>query len=521
MSPCLHLDTSGGDATLSLLNDGGSLGSVGLDGLAEEGPEGVFGQVLKRGRSLIERACALGEQGGVLVVDVPEHLRALPWEVLEREGELTVLRLLPGPPARGRPSLPLHAAWHAQANGPALAEDLPELTLDVPFAGELALVVTGRGMQGVDALAAALPSANQRADTALGTLGPPLSRSAVVVLALVDVGWGAVERVASRALAAGAGWVLAPRLPIAEAGWRAFLATWRELVLAGEDPALALRLARQAMPLDVSDGVVAIVPRLEAAELAPLAPRGWRPPHWPAPAPDAGLVLASARERARTFGDGFLGVEHLLQGLRAAPSTGPWTEWLGAACLVRLPARKRALGALVARAHDGELAPTPRLTALAPLLPPFFDLEALSRVLALRTDLLAGEAPDPAGPDADPVHAAVMAGLAEPGVAPAAAFRVVGGPEDGRVIAATEGVAVGRAGGDATVQLYEATSLTDPRLSRRHLEVHGPGRATALRPVNRVRGGRAERMMGEFEVCAGDLLVLSTGTRLVGLRDGD
>ena len=169
---------------------------------------------------------------------------------------------------------------------------------------------------------------------------------------------------------------------------------------------------------------------------------------------------------------------------------------------------------------------TPRLSALGEQLPPGFSLQQLWMLLlecaGETIQLLSSAAVAPARSLEEGATVQTWTTLSSHSLAPPDALEVLGGPEDGRRLQPTPGVALGRWSSPprSELSLYAESRLTDPSLSRRHLIWWGGGRVQLLAPAReRIRRGHVEhRLQGEQELAAGDLLRLSRATCLLAVQ---
>lgn len=488
----------------------------------------------------------------VLLVDVDSaHLRSLPWELIGEEAPIEatgglVARLADGHPHRRVSAEALTVGrWCPTPNDPACAAliarqdaSAARIGLGRPLSvasrstvAEVSVLhLVCHGARLGDAVNLVLGEGDLAHSTAAHSLAPHLRAARLVVLDVCESANDTprqLDNLAARVIAAGAEACLAPGGPASiEATAAVGEALWSALA-SGDDLATAVQKARadvRALAIAHPDSrwhnhrlTVASPDVLEAA--APVE-RSWRPEGWPRPAPDARALLSATAAIAAELGSGFVGVEHVALALER------WPGGSGAARMLRLLCPRAELRAGLAALTPIEvtgldLRGTPRLRRLMPR--EGFDGEELLRTLLA----------DPHSPLTDLTGAqdlsrmltvanasatlGSLSELQEPSRAvPATRLEVVGGPEDGRLLRVHPGDTVGR-WGDAeppTHALYADTAVTDRRLSRRHLRWEGPGRVTCLRRSS-VRRNRADRAVeGEIELLAGDVLVLSPGTRL-------
>ncbi len=258
---------------------------------------------------------------------------------------------------------------------------------------------------------------------------------------------------------------------------------------------------------------------------------GWLPEGWPAVAPDLARLLTAAWELARERNSGFVGLEHLLGAIvRDAITQGPLGALLVAALGEHVERLTTGLTRWSATPDVRDPGATPRLLSWGLQLGHGADAEQL---WALAAETAAATAAQHSG---DP-HATVRTlyeltrtkGVQIPATSPLTLspplrLEVVGGPEDGRVLAPNAGEIIGR--DDPTGQcqpqiaLYATTRVVDRTLSRHHLLWLGPGRVRLLRKGDALvrQGVRLPLREGERSLVVGDLLQLSDGTALRALR---
>lgn len=170
-------------------------------------------------------------------------------------------------------------------------------------------------------------------------------------------------------------------------------------------------------------------------------------------------------------------------------------------------------------APQGLLPPTPRLQSWGARLRPDFGLADLSAVIAADPEISLGLfGALPIASDDDPY--ATVESIPPDELPPATLLSALGGPEDGRRLRPAPGETIGRTADPEgpTHALYRGTWLWDRKLSRDHLRWVGPGRIALKRPALRRRGADEDQLApGEHEIRMGDVLILTPGTRLVGL----
>lgn len=524
--------------------------------------EGAGGGPCGRLRELLGVAAGQGA-AALLVVDAADAApRALPWELLvgeegapplEAAEAAVIARLSPGRP-QARPARlgPLSVlVWSPAPEDPTTARlrghldalaarlEIPVTDLD-PSAPEPTvhpdeverpelLVIIAHGRRDLDAVNLRLGAGESAPDAASARLGGLLRRVELVQLA-VCAGAEATPReldsLAARLVASGARSVVAPRHRAgAEALERLMTGFIEELARQGA-VAEAVRAGRREVrawghphPISRWSNTAWLVADLDAVCAGPLVPAGWHPPGWPQPGADVGVLLLRAQARSRASGDGFIGFEHLLRALAGVPGGGLLSAWLRRAAPGRLARFETMLAQLTLQDAEAPERLSPRLLNLGARLKPRFDMETLLSLLCDEPDLaraLLGEVPAPATGE-DPFATVDTSPRAASG--PATALRVLGGPEDGRLLVPLPGQSVGRwtEGGGPALSLYQGTRLTDRKLSRHHLTWIEPGRVELRRAAMRGRGG-GERPLppGPCEVLVGDVLALTPATLVVG-----
>ena len=453
------------------------------------------------------RVGAAGE-GLVLALDAADPVaRRLPWELLatsprgkgiEALGRGLILRLSAmgsdRPPQTGHrlrtllwcptPEDPVCAARLAALPAELRADTVSLQALPALSPGEaLLLHIVCHGEAEASGFLLQLDEVTPGPGAVGALLGPLLRRAELVLL---DVCFGgdtqaeALDGLAPRLLAAGAGAVVAPQgrvgadatVAFAE-GLRAALTEGAPLgaaVAEGRRRVRALGLSHpearpQAFPLSLS--------RLDRATTALLRRRSVHLP-WPPGAPEGEALLEAALRSAT----GWLGLEHL--ALAQSPQ----------------PALSSALGAL--RPWSGR--------------PPETGLRLSPRLEARGAALPAGWGPD------DLLNALPWA-PAPPGEA-ATALEVVGGPEDGLLMPLTEGLTLQRQG--EAPGLYGSASVHDPALSRKALARGLPGGRLRVErgPLYLLRAATSDSVDGTVELGGLQVLTLPTGVELE-LRAGD
>ncbi|MCB9679635.1 MAG: protein kinase [Alphaproteobacteria bacterium] len=243
------------------------------------------------------------------------------------------------------------------------------------------------------------------------------------------------------------------------------------------------------------------------------------PGGWPTCAEPVADLLRAAWDLAVAGGHGFLGIEHLVLALRRdARDPGVRRMWmlLGDTEL----AMRTALAGLSPVSPPAEPRASERLARWRDALADGFDSEALEQVL--RSDRghmlheLASAGPMLAPRQGDASGSTLglgdLLGADEP-----CELVVVGGPEDGRVLASPDTVGwIGRHDGTDAIELplYRDTPCTDLRLSRRHLRWDA-GLVELRRPAKAISTlGDARLQPAVHRLPAGTLIELTPSTRL-------
>ncbi len=506
----------------------------------------------------------------VLVVDAEDpEARALPWELasaipsmppMEEDGSAIVARFAPG---QARDSAATACArlaavvWCPTPDDKICSRRLTTLRTELDALGVRVVSMTGaapteqlrtrageamvlhvvaHGARVGDEVQLLMGDGGQAPGAASHVLAP---WSSAVELVLLDVCEGGdatpdeLQGLAARLVAAGAPAVASPLGRSSVEAADAFAAgVYRGLVAALSIPEAVASGRRAVRGLGLAHpdsrwcNFALYVGDLDtAARPGPVA-RRWLPNGWATPAPDAAELLDAAHRLSQSSGAGYVGLEHLVQAQASAGGTGMTTQHVR----LSLSGRDdfwRTLGAGWVPSANGRADPggTPRLQGWAQSLVPGFGLEQLWQLICSDPthglhavpgvgSLLAAPGLMDGG---DTLEAGPGPISASPG-APGTQLQVLWGPEDGRAIVPEVGDVVGRWSEDAdrtTHRLYEGTAITDPYLSRQHLEWVGAGRIDLRRPTELSRGGRTERLEpGEFDALVGDILGLSAVTRL-------
>lgn len=461
-------------------------------------------------------------EGFAVVIDTPDPgIRALPWELLalgdsgpsESVDAAVVCRFAPTgrrPPAEPRPTF---AVWSG-SDDPASAEVVAAIYAQCSAAGLIAdpvapslLWLVAHGRAGRDALEVATADGPSSTAAVSARLGGMLTHASMVGLAVCHSGSRDADPCDSfvgRLCAAGVDVVAAPHHAVPVEGVTRFVGGVVGAFGRGDTVLSALAAGRRELrawafphPAARWTAWTGHVGRLDALA-ARLRLAGWTPPGWPLPDAAAAGWLTAAHADAVRRGDGYVGVEHLLRTLPSVEGSGTATAALRRVARAVVAVYDGIAGAL----SPGELAegvvPTPRMVRIGHGLAPRFGVEAL----AYRLLEPAGRRPDTVSTD-----------RGDAALVPAAALEVVGGPEDGRVVRPRVGDVIGRAGGDAAVQLFVGTAAVDRRLSRRHFVWDGAG-VVPIRPVE-IDGHDGRRAHGPVHV--GETIEATPGTWLRGV----
>jgi hypothetical protein len=491
------------------------------------------------------------EQLAAVVIDTDEAwLRALPWELLapnqggaplERTGEAVVVRLSPGRrggglrgdtvriwcPADDPASALVRGGLESRLAALGLAAEAAAPFGAPPDGPALALHIICHGDGSFEQLRLKVGGGLDPGDLAHG-LAPMLRGLAVVVLDVCDAGGATraeLDSLAARLVAAGAPAVTAPRDRCsAEAAGRFSQGLYGALS-AGGSLAVALSEGRRAVaglahphPDSRWHNHLMFIGDLDVLSAAGA---GWRPAGWPPPSAEVAGLLGRALELAGGAAAPFVGLEHLALALEggAPGEVAPRVRTL----LSRQPgAVADRLSRLRPVAGAADTSGSPCLQALGASLPRGFSADALWTAICADRDhilhLLAranlGVCARVGAPGDETMRSVSIDTLN--GAQPARGLRVLGGPEGGRVLTPPPGAWIGRwGGGEAGAgALYAGCAVTDPRLSRRHIQWQGGGWIQADRPVVRERLGREERLEGRVALQEGDLLLLGAVTAL-------
>ena len=535
-----------------------------------EGEAGqTLGNLLPNGSSS-RLAFLLGQAEGrqetaVIVIDTADPTpRALPWELLalgdkpplEALSDVIITRLAPGTARMPHPAASQLSTWIwcPDPQDPvcgrrldALRETLrglqiPHQDLDVkvlPDSEETTAVVVHlvcHGRRVENQVQIHLGEEQTRAPgTATHVLAPLLRRSVLVILDVCEAGDATpdeLESLAGRIIASGAGSVVAPMTrssllatnALSEGLYRSLLAgsTVPEAVAAGRRQVRGLALPH---PDSRWCNSVLYLSDLGGANADPPVSKGWCPSDWPRPAPDAASLLEAAYRLAYASSAGFVGLEHLVGALPGVSGGSTLCAQVRFAVSQRPSEWRRHLEVLNVVATRSQLGMgSPRLQRYGQYLSDGFDLEALWEVIRndpttpLREVLLFHDDPSRGG--------ATLGAVTDTSAnkfALATGFEVLGGPEDGRRLHPKTGHSIGRWSDQAQADLllYATTPLIDPYLSRRHLVWMETGRIELLRSGDRQRGMTPPEPFGpgEVTILEGDILILTKGTRLRGVRD--
>ncbi len=506
-----------------------AVGHAMAEALAESGAAWAHLQNLRG------RVAGVGQQLAV-AIDADEAVRGLPWELLSLgdgsvegvEGGL-VVRFANGPaqtPAQ-RPSVALLAAdtdpeaarLLEAAREQVKAAGLSEVSLSD---GPAVVHVVAHGQKGAGTVAVAFDDGIVHPGTLSARLGQAAATAHLVILGVChgasdDV--DALSGVAGRLLASGAALVVAPRRAVATEAVERLSGGIYETLGAGHSAGAAVAAGRRALrawghphPSCRWWSWACWTSGVDALAVAP-RPLVWMYPGWPVPSPEAGVWLDAARVDAIKRGDGYLGVDHLLRAFADIEGGGRRTSELRRryeGMLGRLTAVSDALF----DQHPPTTEPvlSPRVAAWGSLLEPSFQLGDLASLILGIRDILEGMDHAPPGVET------LFTDDSETGT-PALALQVIGGPEDGRILRPRVGDTIGRAGGKAKVRLFDGTRFTDRKLSRLHCRWLGSSTVLLERSSVVVRGTARHRLVGEVELRAGDMLILSEATRLFAMGD--
>ena len=522
-------------------------------------------------------------EAAVVVVDVDAsdpRVRGLPWELLasptqdsglEAGGAAVIARLTQGrPAARSQPATrfrflrwsptpgdPLCRArmeaidaWFERVGLPCPVDVDPRQGMLPPsepgHADVLHLICHGWG--DLDRVHLVLNDGPHPPGEPAHLLSHRLPDLRLVVLDVCEAG-GVVQselaNLAGRLVAAGAPLCVAPVRQASLEACQAFSQGLYSALVLGQPIPLAVAQGRRAVrglarpyPDSRWCNHVLYVGDLDALTAPGLRP-GWMPRGCPPPSPEAAELLDRAFRLARERDDGYVGLEHLLRaqgGLPVAVAVGT-QAWillgeLEETWLVRPRGVVRQPGGGI---DEGG---TPRLQAVTSALPPGFGVEMLWQRIAADLDpggatwsavppgrtlrltwTLASGTLTPSGPTPFPGAA---------GDAPPDSLRVLGGPEDGRVLKPGPKEEIGRWDEESPTDhgLYRGTPLVDATLHRRHVEWLGPGDVRPLHTLSLGRGHQTLQVQpqnlkgGRLALQVGDVLVLTRATRLQALDIG-
>ena len=227
----------------------------------------------------------------------------------------------------------------------------------------------------------------------------------------------------------------------------------------------------------------------------------------------AAALLGRARQAAEARGDGFVGIEHLLQSIETAPP-------VQVAAILRGDRFGKRLAQLTAARDDRNPSwtGTPRLQECASRLSGGFEVADLWRALL--------EDPWRGIHGLDGEFVAPEDSPDEWGHARAGGLQVVGGPEDGRQLTPAAGERIGRwwPGRELDHGLYRGTVLEDDRISRSGAMIwEGGGSIRPASPMRVIRWTPDNLLPGATRGSDGQIMPtesLSAGASAV-LRVGD
>lgn len=464
--------------------------------------------------------------------DVRWELLSLGRGSLEEQGSGMVVRWAAGAAPTARPAYRRASVWDATMDAASQrvstsARSSMEgagLTLVESTGRPSLLWVVAHGERGTHALEVAMGAGGAGVSAVSAALGSALEHALVVVLGMCHAASASqpgAPAMVEPLLAAGVPVVIAPTGPVPVEMLEHFASGMAEALADGRSVADMVAAGRRAVrawafphPLARWSVMRCYVGRLDALS-AVLCPQSWVPEGWPIPRADAAAWLHAAQLDALRRTDGYVGLEHLLRTVTGVVGGETCAATLRRCAAMWLrPYEEASAGLLPQGGHAADLRPTPRLRGLGEALRPGFSLEGLAAaVLGQPTLTPLGAVPGDSKFDT----LRTLESSAPPAAPEATALEVVGGPEDGRIIELAGEFVLGRAGGQADVQLYAGTRLTDRKLSRRHLEWSG-GRLRSERSLE-VHGPEGVRE-GGAPLRHGDLIAVTGSTRLRALARG-
>ncbi|MFH1468536.1 MAG: hypothetical protein ABIO70_29370 [Pseudomonadota bacterium] len=376
------------------------------------------------------------------------------------------------------------------------------------------------------------------AESALHGLMTALAGAGLAVLDICGGGAGgpAPEDVpAWRLLEAGVAACVAPSVPLAVEASTAFSTALYAGLIRGDSLAGAVAAGRRALRglgLDHPScrwyNPVLVVADGQGAACQPVLDTPCLPVDAPVGDPSAEGLLRRASRLAEA--QGFLGLEQVALSLAGWDRTSPLLSLAAGS----LPAVSRELPVFLPGMGERALAITPRLTQLLTGLPPGYGTDDLLRALvgvpwvARRLDprvvsrVLLHTVDDRS---TRPLGARLPGALLEAS-GRGLQFEVLGGPDDGRLLALEQaGEVLGRwdpqRDGPARTRLFLDDGPRDPHFSRSHLRSEGGGRVTVLAPTWRlIEGAPAQALQGTVSLHGGEELLLGGGTHLEVRRAG-
>jgi hypothetical protein len=490
----------------------------------------------------------------VLAVDVVEPtLRALPWELLARDdrsgplerARITLARLgagIPRPPVPPRglvqsvvwcpdPAEPISAGLLATLTASTLSHHLPEPIIagSAPLDRDAVVVLhlICHGQRHRDQLALLFGESARDIDGTVQQLTPILPAADLVVLSVCEsaaVSAGELEGLVGQLISHGARAVVAPSGVLAAEAAAAFLTGLLDALVAGASLTGVVGAGRRAireLSLPWPDARWSRMQLTLGSLQLPqtLLWRGWVPQGWPRPDQSCARLL----QRARELGEpgGFVGIEHLLLALAAAPAEG----FMRRICHLCL-ARKARITARLAGWTIGPGAPdwtgTPRLHRLSAGLTPGFTPDDLwEQLLQHGAPLIESLLDIPMDRSGLGDFATAPERQSPARDQPAGGLEVLGGPEDGLQLRPDTGAVIGRWSEPARCDhaLYTRSLLWDRRLSRAHLRWEGGGHVTLLSPGRHIRPGSPPVRSEQPSLSVGDLLHLGDATMLLGISE--